>query len=165
PVIHGNVFTKHQFGDEPWMGELPNCATSPTSFPFCSQTTYNEYIKIELYDGVTLSNIPDPSAQLVSWSPLPCVAGGQGMFFGRRHAGLCGDPRLGSEIAFPWHEYSTVNPLIYNDPPNLFTGLKNGYTVTHCSGTAGVTLPVGTNCLGTDVSQVNSRGLLTSDPQ
>jgi hypothetical protein len=145
PVIHGNVFTKHQFGDEPWMGELPNCATSPTSFPACSFNTYNEYIKIELYDGVTLSNIPDPSAQLVSWSPMPCVAGGQGMYFGRRHAGLCGDPRLGSEIAFPWHEYSTVNPLAYQDPPNLFTGIKNGYV--------------------NDTSQVNSIGLLTSDPQ
>src|SRR5208282_3625501 len=26
PVIHGNVFTKHQFGDEPWMGEAYPCA-------------------------------------------------------------------------------------------------------------------------------------------
>ncbi len=145
PVIHGNVFTKHQFGDEPWMGELPNCATSPSSFPACSNTTYNEYIKIELYDGVTLSNIPDLGAVPVSWSPLPCVAGGQGMYFGRRHAGLCGDPRLGSAIAFPWHEYSTVNPLAYQDPPNLFTGVKNGYV--------------------NDTSQVNSLGLRTSDPE
>jgi hypothetical protein len=154
PVIHGNVFTKHQFGDEPWMGELPNCKTSPTAFPYCSTNTYNEYIKIELYDGVTLSNIPDPSAQLVSWSPLPCVAGGQGMYFGRRHAGLCGDPRLGSEIAFPWHEYSTVNPLAYQDPPNLFTGLKNGYSNKFTNTPFAV-----------DVSQVNSLGLLTSDPE
>jgi len=145
PVIHGNVFTKHQFGDEPWMGELPNCATSPSSFPACSNTTYNEYIKIELYDGVTLANIPDLGAVPVSWSPLPCVAGGQGMYFGRRHAGLCGDPRLGSAIAFPWHEYSTVNPLAYQDPPNLFTGVKNGYV--------------------NDTSQVNSLGLRTSDPE
>ena len=88
-VIHGNVFTKHQFGDEPW----------PT----------NTYIKIELYDGLTLNHQPDPSALMVSWSPLPCVAGGQEAFYGRRHAGLCADPRLGDNIAFPWHEYNPTN--------------------------------------------------------
>ena len=43
PVIHGNVFTKHQFGDEPW----PETA----------------YMKIELYNAPTLNHIPDPSAQ------------------------------------------------------------------------------------------------------
>src|SRR5208337_3840844 len=110
PVIHGNVFTKHQFGDEPWMGELPYCTTSPSSFPYCSQTTYNEYIKIELYDAPTLSNIPDPSADpMVSWSPLPCVAGGQDVFFPKTHAGSCGDARSASNIAFPWHEYTPAN--------------------------------------------------------
>src|SRR5208337_1084041 len=109
PVIHGNVFTKHQFGDEPWMGEAYPCTNGiPNNPAFCSTQTYNEYIKIELYGGATLNHIPDASAGLVSWSPLPCVAGGQALFYDRRHAGLCGDPRLGSEIAFPWHEYSTV---------------------------------------------------------
>ena len=88
-VIHGNVFTKHQFGDEPWPS--------------------NTYIKIELYDGYTLTHQPDPSALMVSWSPLPCVAGGQEAYYGRRHAGLCADPRLGDNIAFPWHEYKPAN--------------------------------------------------------
>ncbi len=110
PVIHGNVFTKHQFGDEPWMGELPYCSTSPSAFPFCSQTTYNEYIKIELYDAPTLANIPDPSADpMVSWSPMPCVAGGQDVLYPKTHAGSCGDPRTASNIAFPWHEYTPAN--------------------------------------------------------
>jgi len=92
PVIHGNVFTKHQFGDEPWPGN----------------STTGQYMKIELYANATLSNQVDPSAgSPVSWSPLPCVAGGQELYYGRRAAGLCGDPRDGSAIAFPWHEYST----------------------------------------------------------
>ena len=30
-------------------------------------------------------------------------------------------------MAFPWHEYSTVNGVAYNDPPTLFTGNENGY--------------------------------------
>jgi len=92
PVIHGNVFTKHQFGDEPWPGN----------------STSGQYMKIELYANATLSNLVDPSAgSPISWSPLPCVAGGQEKYYGRRAAGLCGDPRDGSAIAFPWHEYST----------------------------------------------------------
>ena len=41
----------------------------------------NDYIKIELYDGPTLNHIPDPSAKMVSWSPVPCVAGGQEQFY------------------------------------------------------------------------------------
>lgn len=107
PVIHGNVYTKHQFGDEPWMGEIPPC--SSTQLTFCSTSDYNEYIKIELYDAPTLSNTPDPNANLISWSPLPCVAGGQELYFGNEHAAACGDPRLGSEIAFPWHEYTQMH--------------------------------------------------------
>ena len=35
------------------------------------------YIKIELYDAPTLNHLPDSNANMVSWSPLPCVAGGQ----------------------------------------------------------------------------------------
>src|SRR5208282_5452184 len=52
PVIHGDVYTKHQFGDEPWMQELPLC-TSTSTAGTCSTDTYNEYIKIELYDAPT----------------------------------------------------------------------------------------------------------------
>jgi len=74
PVIHGNVYTKHQFGDEPW----PN---GPDG---------GQYMKIELYANATLSNQVDPSAGApVSWSPLPCVAGGQEDYYGRRAADLC----------------------------------------------------------------------------
>ena len=60
---------------------------------------------------------------------------------------MCGDPRDGSAIAFPWHEYSTVNGATYNDVPNPFTGAINGYT--------------------RDVSQSSFFGntVLTSDPQ
>ena len=36
-----------------------------------------EYIKIELYNSPTVNNVPSSNASLVSWSPLPCVAGGQ----------------------------------------------------------------------------------------
>jgi len=114
PVIHGNVFTKHQFGDEPWPGNA----------------TTGQYMKIELYSNATLSNLVDPSAgSPVSWSPLPCVAGGQELYYVRRAAGLCGDPRDGSQIAFPWHEYApnSLGPA-YNDVPNPFTGTTNGYT-------------------------------------
>jgi len=89
PVIHGNVYSKHQFGDEPW----------PES----------SYVKVELYDAPTLNHTPDVSAHLVSWSPMPCVAGGQNSYFGWTHAGQCGDPRLGGSVAFPWHEYIPDN--------------------------------------------------------
>src|SRR5208283_2870031 len=104
----GNVFTKHQFGDEPWPlkptgGILRGGSRSLTDFG------PNTYIKIEFYDSPTLSNIPDPSANLVSWSPLPCVAGGQGLFYPKQNAVPCGDPTTGSQIAFPWHEYTPSN--------------------------------------------------------
>jgi len=162
PVIHGNVFTKHQFGDEPWMGETLN-VNGQCIYQQGSSTLgcYNEYIKIELYGGATLNHIPDASAGLVSWSPLPCVAGGQALFYDRRHAGLCGDPRLGSQIAFPWHEYSTVcagtfpntqNPVCpyggqvsIQSPAGLFHGATNGYV--------------------NDTSETYALGLRTSDPQ
>jgi hypothetical protein len=96
PVIHGNVFTKHQFGDEPW----------PTA---TDTATPNQYIKIELYDGPTLNHRPDSKANMVSWSPLPCVAGGQEDYIGRYVASNCQDPRLGGAIAAPWHEYVPSN--------------------------------------------------------
>jgi hypothetical protein len=88
-VVRGDVYSKHQFGDQPW----------PES----------TYVKIELYSGPTLNNQPDPSAQLVSWSPLPCVAGGQNFYYGWGHAGECGDPRTAGEVAFPWHEYTPAD--------------------------------------------------------
>jgi hypothetical protein len=100
PVIHGNVYTKHQFGDQPW----------PES----------SYVKVELYDGPTLDHKPNSNAHLVSWSPLPCVAGGQNYFFGWVHAGQCGDPRLGSNIAFPWHEYIPSNDYFAGTSPSTF---------------------------------------------
>jgi len=114
PVIHGNVFTKHQFGDEPW----------PASTDGIVGSQVGQYIKIELYDNPTLSNQVDPSANLVSWSPLPCVAGGQERYYGRRAANLCGDPRRGSAIAFPWHEYSTDTNVI----SQAVGGAANGYS-------------------------------------
>jgi hypothetical protein len=105
PVIHGNVYSKHAFGAEPW--------------PF------NEYIKIELYANPTNNHVPDDSAgPAVSWSPLPCVAGGQEYYAGGvdYSADKCGDPRypgvstLPTEtstnydpdtgIAFPWQDYA-----------------------------------------------------------
>jgi len=109
-VIHGNVFTKHQFGDEPWPGNV----------------TTGQYMKIELYTSPTLNHVPSTNASLVSWSPLPCVAGGQEYYYGRRAAGLCGDPRDGSFVAFPWHEYSTdANVAV---PPTAGgPGKVNGY--------------------------------------
>ena len=97
PVIHGNVFTKHQFGDQPWPEDM--------------------YIKIELYDSPTLSHIPNQNATMVSWSPLPCIAGGQDHFNPNAHAGLCDDPRLGSNIGFPWHEYNPANGYGFPAPP------------------------------------------------
>jgi hypothetical protein len=123
PVIHGNVFTKHQFGDEPWPNSQQcetlgiagadsfNLATDPTQFaPGCVTPNGNgQYIKIELYDAPTLNHVPDSSANLVSWSPLPCIAGGQEFYTGKYTAGGCNDPRLGSNVAFPWHEYIPSN--------------------------------------------------------
>ncbi|MGA2784406.1 MAG: hypothetical protein ABSF09_06885, partial [Candidatus Bathyarchaeia archaeon] len=96
PVIHGNVFTKHQFGDEPW----------PTA---TDTATPNQYIKVELYDSPTSNHIPASTARMVSWSPLPCVAGGQQRYYGRDDAGFCDDPRLAASVAFPWHEYVPSN--------------------------------------------------------
>ncbi len=118
PVIHGNVFTKHQFGDEPWPIDING---------------QGQYIKIELYDGPTLSNQPDPSAHLVSWSPFPCVAGGQEKYYGRRDAAYCGDPHNGGAIAFPWHEYSTdhnvIDPITLKKAPGIGNGYKRDVSI------------------------------------
>jgi hypothetical protein len=85
PVIHGNVFSKHAFGAEPWPA--------------------NSYIKIELYDSPTVDHMPASNATMVSWSPLPCVAGGQDKYKPGDSAAACGDPRTESGIAFPWFEW------------------------------------------------------------
>ena len=122
PVIHGNLFSKHQFGDEPWpLGDTG--VPCPPGSTDCSvgQDITGEYAKIELYDGPTLDHIPDPSANLVAWSPLPCVAGGQEFYVGSYTAGACNDPRLGSEIAFPWHEYTPGNGYGVPDPASALT--------------------------------------------
>lgn len=125
PVIHGNVFTKHQFGDEPWPGN----------------SVSGQYMKIELYSNPTLNNLVDVSAGApVSWSPLPCTAGGQEYYVGQYAAGVCGDPRDGSAVAFPWHEYSTDANVIAQ--PNV-----NGYS------------------RDVSVSDVFGSTLLTSDPE
>ncbi len=114
PVLHGNVFTKHQFGDQPW----PIDANGQ-----------GQYIKIGLYDGPTVDHYPASSAHLVSWSPLPCVAGGQGKYYGRRDAAYCGDPHNGAAVAFPWHEYSTNdNVFPGTGAAGTAPGLVNGYS-------------------------------------
>ncbi|MGA2971333.1 MAG: carboxypeptidase-like regulatory domain-containing protein [Candidatus Bathyarchaeia archaeon] len=90
-VIHGDVNSKHQFGLQPW--------------------PYTAYMKIELYDQPTNNHAPQDSSGNalvpVSWSPLPCVAGGQDRYRGGTDAQGCGDPRTASKIAFPWHEWVT----------------------------------------------------------
>ncbi len=110
PVIHGNVFTKHQFGDEPWPLGDTGTTGGRNGVTGSGADVNGQYIKIELYTNATLNNQVDPSAgPPVSWSPLPCVAGGQELYTGKYDAGACNDPRLGSEIAFPWHEYTPSN--------------------------------------------------------
>ena len=115
-VIHGDVYSKHQIGDQPW----PD----------------NSFIEIELYDQPTNNHLPDPRANLVSWSPLPCIAGGQESYVGGSHAGSCGDPRNGGSIAFPWHEYvpsrgyfagpSAATPWFYQVATGPGSPLGNG---------------------------------------
>ena len=110
PVIHGTVFSKHSFGSEPW----PFYSDTQTS-----QGTGGEYIKIELYNSPTVNNAPSSNATMVSWSPLPCVAGGQNNYYPGNDAGVgvgllntgqsapyegCGDPRFANTVAFPYHD-------------------------------------------------------------
>ncbi len=63
-----------------------------------------EYIKVELYNAPTVNNVPASNASLLSWSPLPCVAGGQQKYDAGEDAAACGDPRTASTIAFPYHD-------------------------------------------------------------
>lgn len=163
PVIHGNVFTKHQFGDEPWplaggycqygLATANPCSTNPTNNP---DLQANQYIKVELYDAPTLSHIPSAKANMVSWSPLPCVAGGQEIHFPYDNAGLCGDPRFGDGIAAPWHEYV---------PSTGYCAFSPGGS---CSGAGGV--PGGWNFYQVSTGQASLLGVgassrLTQDPQ
>jgi hypothetical protein len=99
PVIHGNVYSKHAFGAEPWPADA--------------------YIKIELYDAPTAGHVPASNATMVSWSPLPCVAGGQEWYVAGYDAAACGDPRDASMIAFPWHEwYDGAGGVFYSTADN-----------------------------------------------
>jgi len=118
PVIHGNVYSKHQFGDEPWPGNSTTTAYEG----------FDQYMKIELYANPTLGNKVDPSAGApVSWSPLPCIAGGQAPtanpwgqggnpYYDDSPAGgydiasgtdasVCGNAATASNIGFPWARY------------------------------------------------------------
>jgi hypothetical protein len=120
PVIHGDVYSKHAFGSEPW--------------PF------NEYVKIELYANPTNNHVPDATAgPAVSWSPLPCVAGGQEYYGGGvdYSADKCGDPRVpgvtgtptefsttynpDTGIAFPWQDYTGGVGGVYTAAAGLYT--------------------------------------------
>jgi hypothetical protein len=118
PVIHGDVYSKHAFGAEPW--------------PF------NAYIKIELYDSPTVDHVPSSNSTMVSWSPLPCVAGGQEYYMPGDSAADCGDPRypgvLGTPtefstdydpnagIAFPWQDYTGGVGGVYKSLPAFALG-------------------------------------------
>jgi hypothetical protein len=138
PVIHGNVYTKHQFGDEPWPYGDTGVAGGSNGVAGAGPDVTGEYMKIELYDGPTLSHIPDSSASLVSWSPLPCIAGGQELYTGRYTASACNDPRLGSEIAFPWHEYTPSNGYGVPDPTTAVNNvIPGGYYQVSAGDAAG----------------------------
>jgi hypothetical protein len=119
PVIHGDVYSKHAFGAEPWPA--------------------NEYIKIELYDSPTVDHVPSSNSTMVSWSPLPCVAGGQRDYAPGDSAADCGDPRIPGvdttslpaeystqytgygKIAFPWQGYYGSVGGVYTNDRKLWT--------------------------------------------
>ena len=88
PVIHGNVFSKHQFGDEPMAREIHtlrlNYMMRLRSATFQVQALTWSHGHHYLASRAARNNITGNSAA------------------------NCGDPRTGSLIAFPWHEYSTV---------------------------------------------------------
>jgi hypothetical protein len=134
PVIHGNVFTKHQFGDQPWPYGDTGAAGGGNGVAGTGTDVNGQYMKIELYDAPTISNIPDSNATLVSWSPLPCVAGGQEFYTGKYTASNCNDPRLGGNIAFPWHEYTPSNGY---GVPSAATAAAHGYYQVSAGGPLG----------------------------
>ena len=104
PVIHGDVYSKHAFGSEPWPYQGD---TQANVSPDANGKVGGEYVKVEIYDKPTVNNVPSSNASLVSWSPLPCVAGGQNMYYPGNDQGVgtltygqgapyegCGDPRM-----------------------------------------------------------------------
>jgi hypothetical protein len=109
-VIHGNVYSKHGFGEQPWT-EYSN-----------GEELYGpeQYIKIEIYDKPTVGNKVDPSAgSPVSWSPLPCVADqNHGLYVADDAYGCWNDALSNTNtlIAFPWHEYSPTGHITYANP-------------------------------------------------
>src|SRR5208283_4116872 len=69
--------------------------------------------------------------------------GGQDLFYPRQSAVSCGDPTEGSQIAFPWHEYT---------PANGYLGQQ-------------VSLGGKIRILPLPITLLSSNGLLTQDPQ
>jgi len=134
-VIHGDINSKHQFGIEPW--------------------PYTAYIKVELYDQPTNNHAPQDSSGNalvpVSWSPLPCVAGGQDKYRGGVDAQGCADPRTASQIAFPWHEWLTSDG---------FPGAGNGFSYDFSESAAAPFVATG------PIAGPNgaNTGMLTTDP-
>ncbi len=137
PVIHGDVYSKHAFGSEPWpfygdtgaysgngyCANLGNCYNAAGQF-VGTNGPGREYIKIELYDKPTVNNVPSSNATVVSWSPLPCVAGGQTQYYPGDDANACGDPRTAGTISFPWDQWlsSSNNGVWGNAAGGVFTG-------------------------------------------
>ena len=85
--------------------------------------------------------------------------GRSGTILRGNHAANCGDPRTGSLIAFPWHEYSTVCANIHtsncpysSSTPTFLTGQENGYIRDVSEGSVCSSLTI-------------SCSSLTSDPQ
>jgi hypothetical protein len=128
PVIHGDVYSKHAFGSEPW--------------PF------NAYIKVELYNAPTVDHVPSSNSSMVAWSPMPCVAGGLSDYAPGDSAVSCGDPRIpgvtpdgttgstefstaytgNGKLAFPWQDYTGGvggvydGQTLYTDPQGVGPG-------------------------------------------
>ena len=139
-VIHGDVNSKHQFGLQPW--------------------PYNAYIKIELYDQPTNNHAPQDSSGNalvpVSWSPLPCVAGGQDRYRGGTDAQGCGDPRTASKIAFPWHEWVTQDGF-----PGAGAGFSYDFSL---SGVPKVGIGPGFLAPTANPGAGNNNAMFTTDP-
>jgi hypothetical protein len=117
PVIHGTVFSKHSFGSEPWPFTTDTGQYSGNSLCYTAGCGVGrEYIKIELYNAPTVNNVPSSNSSLVTWSPLPCVAGGQAAYVAGLTANACGDPRAASTIAFPYHDSPQGAGAVFQGP-------------------------------------------------
>jgi len=135
-VIHGTVYSKHGFGEQPWTVPGENDPTAsdwlgePTPGSANPSGIADSYIKIEIYNQPTVGSKVANASALVSWSPLPCIAGANGAYMGAYttdDASECGTAYGSTVTAFPWHEYGTwttvasssslwtgYNTLIYN---------------------------------------------------